>query len=327
MIFAPVIIPTFCRVDHFKRCVESLARCTGAENTELFVGVDYPTKDEYVSGFKSICSYSKSISGFKDVHVYVRDHNYGVSGNLRALKESVQEAGFDRYIMSEDDNEFSPNFLQYVNQGLERYQDDQKVMAICGYPHSDEDLALMKDYRKNVYAMRGFCAWGTGFWFDHEEEFKKFYSSKELIFSWKLTFDLFRKGMYQTVHRLMLRYENAGGDLRRRAYCALDDKYCIFPMVPKVRNWGFDGSGINCSVINSYEKRYLDENGTFEMDQIDITQNKEVDKVYRSCYGMDLGERVLCVMEYFMFRMTGKRLRDIKPVRALIKRRVRNMNK
>ena len=87
-----------------------------------------------------------------------------------------------------------------------------------------------------------------------------------------------------------------------------------------------DGTGLNCSVINTYAQRYLDENDTFEMDDIPVERNTEVDKVYRKCYGMSLGERILCILEYFMFRLTGKRLRDIKPIRAAIKHRVRNMN-
>lgn len=40
--FAPVIIPTLCRYEHFKECLESLSRCTWAEKTEVYIGLDYP---------------------------------------------------------------------------------------------------------------------------------------------------------------------------------------------------------------------------------------------------------------------------------------------
>ena len=34
MLYAPVVIPTLCRYEHFKACLESLSLCTGAENTD-----------------------------------------------------------------------------------------------------------------------------------------------------------------------------------------------------------------------------------------------------------------------------------------------------
>ena len=40
--YAPVIIPTLSRFEHFKRCWESLENCTGADKTEVFVALDYP---------------------------------------------------------------------------------------------------------------------------------------------------------------------------------------------------------------------------------------------------------------------------------------------
>lgn len=40
--YAPVIIPTLNRYVHLKRCVDSLAKCTHAPDTELIIGLDYP---------------------------------------------------------------------------------------------------------------------------------------------------------------------------------------------------------------------------------------------------------------------------------------------
>ena len=41
---APVIIPTLCRYDHFKRLMESLNKCTWADKTDVYIGLDYPAK-------------------------------------------------------------------------------------------------------------------------------------------------------------------------------------------------------------------------------------------------------------------------------------------
>ena len=50
----PVYIPTLNRYEHFRNCVESLARCTHADKIELVVGLDYPPSEKYVEGWKKI---------------------------------------------------------------------------------------------------------------------------------------------------------------------------------------------------------------------------------------------------------------------------------
>ena len=49
--FAPVIIPTLCRFEHFNRCIESLSKCTWAEYTEVYIGLDYPAKESHWGGY------------------------------------------------------------------------------------------------------------------------------------------------------------------------------------------------------------------------------------------------------------------------------------
>ena len=57
--YAPVYIPTLNRYEHFKRCLESLERCTDADKTDVYVGLDYPPSEKYVAGWKKIDEYLK----------------------------------------------------------------------------------------------------------------------------------------------------------------------------------------------------------------------------------------------------------------------------
>lgn len=52
MNYAPVIIPTLNRYDHFIKCLESLEKCSGAEYTEVFVALDFPPSNKYIEGWK-----------------------------------------------------------------------------------------------------------------------------------------------------------------------------------------------------------------------------------------------------------------------------------
>ena len=55
--YAPVVIPTLCRFEHFKRCVDSLSRCIHANQTELIIGLDYPHKESHVESHSKILDY------------------------------------------------------------------------------------------------------------------------------------------------------------------------------------------------------------------------------------------------------------------------------
>ena len=117
--YSPVVIPTLNRYEHFKRCLESLERCSGAEYTDVYIGLDYPPSDKYIEGWKLIDEYlikKEAKNGFKKLIIKRRKTNCGVGGPTDNGELLVKEIlmDYDRYIFTEDDNEFSPNFLEYV---------------------------------------------------------------------------------------------------------------------------------------------------------------------------------------------------------------------
>ena len=75
--YAPVLIPTLNRYEHFKRCLESLEKCTGAEHTEIFVALDYPPSEKYKEGWSKICKYLEE------------KNNLICSRNYMLLKETI----------------------------------------------------------------------------------------------------------------------------------------------------------------------------------------------------------------------------------------------
>ena len=56
--YAPVVIPTLKRYVHLQRCLGSLDKGTGADKTDVYVELDYPSSELFVDGWKrptSIC--------------------------------------------------------------------------------------------------------------------------------------------------------------------------------------------------------------------------------------------------------------------------------
>lgn len=269
-IYAPVIIPTLCRYEHFKRCIESLSRCTGAEHTEVYVGLDYPAKEAHWDGYNKIKSYLDSCGnlGFKRLIVIKRKHNYGCGekGNYALLQDEIFKS-YDRFISSEDDNEFSPNFLEYMNKGLELFKDNEDVFSICGFCHDYN----IKNYKYNYYVDYGICAWGMGKWKEKYLAYMNFGVAnppRTLL----LSKDLYKtfKNDLRAINALLImnRKQVVWGDYYMSIYCKLKGLSNVFPTVRKVRNWGFDGSGVQCTKIKNdiYSSMPIDNNNTFEYD-------------------------------------------------------------
>ena len=77
-----------------------------------------------------------SVTGFKEVHVVEREQNIGLKDNIvGAVTEIVNQYG--HVITLEDDVVTSVGFLKYMNEALELYADEEKVMHVSAYmyPH------------------------------------------------------------------------------------------------------------------------------------------------------------------------------------------------
>lgn len=270
--YAPVVIPTLCRFEHFKRCIESLSNCTGAERTVVYVGLDYPAKESHWDGYNKIKDYLESCGnlGFKELIVIRREKNYGCgqNGNYATLRNMIFEK-YDRYISTEDDNEFSPCFLDYMNKGLEMFKDDDAIFSICGFCH-DYDIG---NYPYNYYVDYGLSAWGIGLWRDKYLAYQKFCAAnppRTLLLSPNL-FKAFRNDL-NAVNALLImnRKRVFWGDYYMTIYCRLKGLHNISPTVRKVRNHGLDGTGVHCTKKkdNVYSRMPIDDAVTFEYDRI-----------------------------------------------------------
>ena len=321
-IYAPVVIPTLCRYSTFKRCLDSLLKCTGSQYTEVFIGLDYPAKESHWDGYNQISAYLETFQGFKSLHVIKREKNFGQKQNTQDLLLRVKDR-FDRYIISEDDNEFSPNFLEYMNQGLEKYKDHPDVIAVCGFNYPFSYMNPIQGYKMNAFPIHAMTAWGCGFWTaKNHAHFVNSEKAREIIYSWKTVRSLWKLDMHATIHRLLFRYKRGYSDLMYHLYCIMEDKYVIFPSVSKVRNLGFEGNATNCRSNPIYANQKIDTEKHFEYDEFEIKNYPAIDAVHKRMFGRSFMVRRLCELEYLMFRMTGHVLRDFSFIRYFQRKNV-----
>lgn len=264
MKFAPVCIPTLNRYEHLRKCLESLSRCSWADQTEVYVALDYPPTnqwDKYAPGWEKNREFLRSCGnmGFKKLHVIERTENYGIwtnpdgkPTNFQSLYEEYIVGKYDRYIYSEDDNVFSPNFLEFINKGLDEFETDKNVLCISGYrfyfPIKFNDNTFI---RQTV----DYCPWGLGRWIG------KFPNFPYLNYKWfrsNLTFKniriLYRQYGMGAVCALISLCSKEGNqipvDRHLWTYMQLTGLQQITPTVNLVENIGLDGSGEthhNCS--------------------------------------------------------------------------------
>lgn len=305
MKYAPITIPTLCRYEHFVRCVESLRKNTWAKYTDIYIGLDYPKKDSHREGYLKIKEYLQGdFSEFHSFTVIAHDENVGATKNSVSLMNECFKH-HDRYIYSEDDMEYSPNFIQYMDEALDKYENDDSVVAVTAYsyPVNWKVAEGCTAVKQNFIC----SAWGRGFWRDKRNgiykymrhyglsrDFAKAYKSgcfNSMLDPAVIEYTNFVAYGWGTKKSLL----NRTTDVAMRIYLAVKGKYVVMPVVSKVRNHGFDGSGLYCQSIefNSAEKITAN-NYPFNLQPIDT--NAEFELIEDT--GFDLGANRALLNEF-----------------------------
>lgn len=270
--YAPVVIPTLCRAECFIPCLESLSRCAGAEHTDVYIALDYPLKDSHWEGYNKIVTYLESQSfPFKSTNIVKREKNYGVGGansNVNVIFKELWKK-YDRIIFTEDDNVFSPNFLLYINKGLDLFEDDRHVDSICGYLNYN---GVIKEKNTFYRCPNYYSAWGVATWKNRIEDrrkitteyFRKSLSIKNLVKMAKLGRGRFLSYLSAICPTNYL-WQN---DVNLSTYLILEGKTQIRPTISLVKNIGVvsgeNFSGCSNEIADLYLNQPVSTDNSFE---------------------------------------------------------------
>lgn len=307
--YAPVIIPTLNRYEHFKRCLESLEICIGADQTSVYVALDYPPSEKYETGWHKIDEYLKTkekINGFKKLHIIRRNQNYGVchvNANFEALLNELR-GRIDRFIFSEDDNVFSKNFLEFINWGLNEFVDEKRIFSIGGY-----NEVLIPNASYNVFAYQRFNAWGFGIWLDRYDKVAKYYDREVIIEELNKTtlLDIFSRRVIHHAHLIGMLGRNQVWFDVIVGCLPVEEQNVIMPTITKVKNLGMDGSGQHGKgskeIIAKHNKMIVDCSDTFtpriKEPLFDFSELKEIfDKHFSTKHDI-----ILMIKSVFVFAL------------------------
>ena len=279
MNYAPMIIPTLCRYESFVRCIESLRKNCWAKYTDVYIGLDYPKKETHIEGYEKIKEYlSQEFTEFKSFNVLVGKKNIGAKKNEEKLiKECFKN--HDNYIYAEDDIEFSPNFLEYMDRMLDIYKYDESVIAVSGY--SQPIKLTVKSGANAIKQQLQASVWGYGTWKNKIKQISRYLSRSKLAEKFvtvylsgklnKMTDWAIKDYISLTVEGVSKNsYLKQITDISLRIFLTVEDKYIIMPTVSKTRNLGFDGNGIYCPlVVYDKNKNVTSKNFDYANQEID----------------------------------------------------------
>lgn len=255
-----VIVPTLCRNEHLEKCLDSLMKNPWAQYVDLYIGLDYPAKDSHWQGYRKILKLlERDYSMFRSFHLVKRTTNYGADENMNSLYQEVIKE-HEQFIYIEDDTEFSENYLEYMLKALDYFRDDPEVISVSGYSYP---VRIKTDNDCSIITQNAICnTWGVGFWTNKYEVFRKEIEEDRCLirdFSYNIRhfkFSRYRRTDYincvagidsddKDIYSLCPMFTTIT-DIALGVYMQINGKYQAIPIVSKVRNNGFDGTGLYC---------------------------------------------------------------------------------
>jgi len=271
---APVIIFTYNRLDTLEIVIKKLQENILAKYTEIFIFSDYSKSEKDIFTVQNVRTYLKTIQGFQKVTIIEREKNYGLAKNIiEGVTDIINIYG--KVIVLEDDLVTSANFLSYMNQTLDFYQNSEKIFGISGFSWN---LSSLKNIEEDVFMAYRPSSWGWATWKDkwntvdwEIKDYEIFMKNTEA----KKKFN--RGGMDMT---RMLRHFKEGKNhswaIRWAYFMSKNDKYCIYPKVSKIQNIGYGDNSTHCTGEHIH-KTTLDDSSNTHFNLINnITFNQDV---------------------------------------------------
>lgn len=238
--WAPIALFIYRRPDHVHRTIKSLQACDGFEESPLFVFADGPRTETETSAVRATRAAARELLGDRAVFVE-QDRNRGLADSVIAGVTELCER-FGAVVVVEDDLILHRRFLRFLNEGLERYRDEPRVMQISGHMF---DVHSLKRQEEALFLPLT-TSWGWATWqrawrlFDHEAEG---WEHRLQDPAQRLRFDL--DGNYP--YSEMLQRQQSGKvdswAIRWQYTLFTHDGLGLFPPRALVTNAGFDRSG------------------------------------------------------------------------------------
>jgi hypothetical protein len=275
---APIALFVYNRIQHTQQTIESLQKNELAVDSELFIFSDGPRSGPNKMKVQKVREYLKSLSGFKKISIIERDNNLGLAQSVIAGVSNIVVT-FGRIIVLEDDMITSPYFLRFMNDALELYKAEDKVISIHGYVYP------VKDELPSTFFLRGADCWGWGTWkrgwdlFEPDGRLLLHELQKRKL---RKRFDFNGAFSYTQMLKDQINGKIDSWAIRWHASGFLKDKLTLYPGTSLIRNIGLDATGTHCRVSREFDASVASH--LISVDSIAVEENVSAWKAYETYF-------------------------------------------
>lgn len=246
---APIALFTYARPSHTARTVDALLRNDLAAESDLVIFSDAACSPAHEPQVAEVRALLANICGFRSVTVHHRPQNLGLSRSIiGGVGQVLQE--HDRVVVLEDDMVTSPHFLRYMNEGLEGFAGDERVISIHGYVYPVQ-RALPE-----AFFLPGADCWGWATWrrgwsvFNPDgQALLDELARRKLLHA----FDFNGTHPYSGMLRSQIAGKNDSWAIRWYASAFLASKLTLYPGRSLVQNIGNDSSGTHADDTETHD--------------------------------------------------------------------------
>lgn len=277
MTYAPIAVFAYNRPQHLSRTLNALKNNKEAAKSVLYLFLD-GAKENTVEQVAEVESVARSITGFAKINIVKREQNIGLAQNIISGINQIL-SDYETVIILEDDLMPSAYFLQFMNDGLRMYADNEKVASVHGYVHPLKQKLPQTFFLKYPNSW-GWATWRRA-WRIFESDGSKLMSQ---LFDGKLVKQFDFNGNYRFTRMLQRQIDKKNNSWAIRWYASvfLNDMLCLYPGDSFIKDFGNDGSGENCFNDSVFDVNLRQQ--PLELNIIDIEDNKEIRKMYESYF-------------------------------------------
>ena len=246
--FAPIALFVYNRPEHTRRTIKFLKQNLLAEESRLFIFSDASKNESSQLLVEEVREIIRSVDGFLEVQIIERKSNLGLADSIiDGVSRLVKEYG--KVIVFEDDLISSSYTLQYFNDALNRYQNEDKVMHVGAYMYALNDESLPETFFYRAATSWGWATWNRA-WMNFEPDIdqliSQFNSEKKHQFSIEGTMNFWKQ-----IEEFKSGKNNSWA-IRWYASIFLKGGLTLNPSQSLINNIGHDGTGIHSGLNDIY---------------------------------------------------------------------------
>ena len=274
----PILLFTYNRPSHTRQTLEALLNNKLCAESELFVFSDGYKNETDKKDVLAVRKIIHSIDGFKQIHLIENAHNLGLAKNIiEGVTQVINEYG--KVIVLEDDLVTSPWFLTFMNEALEKFEQEEKIGHVHGYCFPLPELP-------DAFLIKWTGSWGWATWKRAWEKFNP--DGQALLNELKRrrltkTFDFNGNYPFARMLQRQVNGENNSWAIRWNASLFLNDMLSVNAGKSLVKNIGFDGSGVHSGKEDIWATKL--HAGKLNIEISPIRENRIARKAFERYYG------------------------------------------